>query len=270
MNNLNSLEGVNYQQYFMAKVVANDDPTKKQRIKVIIPMLLDEDTPNLPWVGMITDPDLGYGTNYGRMSVPVVGSWVVVRFENGQLTYGQCIGSMPQQETQLPDLEVNYPNRYGFRDPAGNQFYVDLTPGSMTLEFKHKSGTKIEVVDNGAVNITSVSDVNVDVTGNVTTSVSGNMDATIGGNLSASIGGNANFSVSGSITSSAASWNHTGAMNLLGNLAVTGNIGATGNIIDTTGSNSKTMANIRSTYNTHTHPETGDGGGTTLVPNQTI
>lgn len=262
MNNLQSLEGADYAQFFMAKVADNIDPLKKQRIRVLIPMVLDEDTPNLPWVAAIQPAGLGYGANYGSMMVPRVGSWVIVRFEGGVLTYGQCIGSTPVGETTLTDLEVNYPNRYGFRDPSGNQFYVDLTPGSVTVQFKHTSGTRLDIANNGDVSVTGVANSNLSVAGNMTTTVSGNLNATVGGN--------ATFAVSGSITSSGATWTHTGAMNLLGNLSVVGNIGATGDIIDLSGSNSKTMANMRTTYNIHTHAETGDGGGTTLVPNQQI
>lgn len=44
------------------------------------------------------------------------------------------------------------------------------------------------------------------------------------------------------------------------------NIEATGEIKDRCDSSGKTMAQMRQTYNTHTHP--GDSGGTTGTPNQ--
>lgn len=49
-------------------------------------------------------------------------------------------------------------------------------------------------------------------------------------------------------------------------LEVTGEIKADGNITDQVPSGGKSMAAMRSTYNTHTHP--GDSGGTTGTPNQ--
>ncbi|HBP8874070.1 TPA: phage baseplate assembly protein [Escherichia coli] len=45
-------------------------------------------------------------------------------------------------------------------------------------------------------------------------------------------------------------------------------IEATGQIKDMCDSSGKTMSAMRATYNTHTHPENGDGGGTTSKPNQ--
>ncbi|HEY3983437.1 MAG TPA: phage baseplate assembly protein V [Cedecea sp.] len=43
---------------------------------------------------------------------------------------------------------------------------------------------------------------------------------------------------------------------------------ATGNIRDNCDSSGKTMADMRQTYNGHTHKENGDGGGTTDAPGQ--
>ena len=51
-----------------------------------------------------------------------------------------------------------------------------------------------------------------------------------------------------------------------GNLAVGGYIQAVGDIKDQGGT--KTMAGMRTAYNSHTHAENGDGGGTTNAPNQ--
>ena len=45
-------------------------------------------------------------------------------------------------------------------------------------------------------------------------------------------------------------------------------IEATGQIKDLSDSTGKTMSGMRETYDLHTHPENGDGGGTTDAPNQ--
>lgn len=49
-----------------------------------------------------------------------------------------------------------------------------------------------------------------------------------------------------------------------GNAVINGNLEATGNVQDANG----TMQEMRDTYNTHTHPENGTGGGTTSAPNE--
>lgn len=65
----------------------------------------------------------------------------------------------------------------------------------------------------------------------------------------------------------------TPLVEMSGNLVVTGNITganvtAVTNVADQNGA--KTMAGMRSTYNAHTHPENGTGGGTTSAPNQSM
>ncbi len=52
---------------------------------------------------------------------------------------------------------------------------------------------------------------------------------------------------------------------ITGNLNVQGNITANGNITDTATGSGRSMASMRTIYNTHTHPETGS---TTTSPNQ--
>lgn len=54
---------------------------------------------------------------------------------------------------------------------------------------------------------------------------------------------------------------------LTGNLQVNGNITANGNIKDLNTGSGRSMASMRTIYNTHTHPETGS---TTTSPNQAM
>lgn len=265
MNNLQQLPNVDYGLYLLAKVVFNSDPQKKQRIKVEIPNLLEGEPDTLPWLSKIGDGWLGYGATFGRMEVPPVGAWVTVKFEGGDLSYGKCVGSTPVAETNLGPLETNYPFRYGFRDPAGNYFYTDTTTGSVDVEFHHKSGTSIHIADNGALTLNVANNETITVNGNLSTTVTGNMSATVSGNMSATVSGAATFAVSGSITSSGSAWTHTGAMNLIGLLTVTGAMKASGSITDTYLTNTKTMSDMRTEYNIHTHVSF-DGGGTTTVP----
>lgn len=57
-----------------------------------------------------------------------------------------------------------------------------------------------------------------------------------------------------------------GGATLKDDLKVEGNINATGDVADKTG----TLQSVRDTFNEHDHPENGDGGGTTNLPNQKI
>lgn len=51
-------------------------------------------------------------------------------------------------------------------------------------------------------------------------------------------------------------------------LEVSGDIVAAGDISDAAGA--KSMAGMRQVYDSHTHPENGDGGGTTSAPNEAM
>ena len=66
----------------------------------------------------------------------------------------------------------------------------------------------------------------------------------------------------GTLTSSAPQWNHTG------NVQVTGNIMTTGDITDQIGTNSRTIAGMRSQYNSHTHSD--PQGGSVGTPSATM
>ena len=53
-------------------------------------------------------------------------------------------------------------------------------------------------------------------------------------------------------------------LEVTGNITAGGNITATGQVADAAGT--KTMSGMRQTFNSHTHPENGTGGGTTSDP----
>lgn len=56
----------------------------------------------------------------------------------------------------------------------------------------------------------------------------------------------------------------TPSLNVTGVVTVTGDISSQAQISDSIG----TMSSMRTIYNSHQHPENGDGGGTTSPPNQ--
>ena len=256
-NNLGQLETSKYTNYMLAQVVDNNDPERKQRIKVRIPLLLEGDAANLPWVLSMHPSHFGTGSGaagaYGSVCIPPLDAWVVVRLEEGSIYYGQCVGATPVAGHELSLFDTNYPKRYGMVDPIGNHFYVDTTQGQATVQFRHMSGTQITIANNGAVTINGASTLNM--------------------------------SIAGTITSDAPTWNHNGPVNITGDVSITGNQTVSDNV--TVGSN--VTAGSAMTAGTsvtapmvvgstdvtfggksgkdHTHQETGDGGGTTGPPN---
>jgi len=161
-NNSSQLEEPDYSGQFIALVVENNDPLHRQRIKVTIPELLTGDPRLLPWITPVVQSGFGMTASAGAMDVPVIGSLVVVEFQNGDLQYGISTGSLhTASHTPAAELLVNYPKRRGWKDPAGNLFYIDSTPGAVTVRFQHVSGTIVSINNAGAVTIQSPTDVTV-------------------------------------------------------------------------------------------------------------
>jgi phage baseplate assembly protein gpV len=159
-NNLNQLDPSDYSIPFIGKVVDNNDPKKLQRVKVEIPNLLTGEASSLPWCFPAQHSLFGMTETAYSVGVPVVGSTVIVEFQNGDIHYG-CVTSAIHTSISAVsgELATNYPNRRGWLDPAGNLFYIDITDGQVKAHFLHKSGTRFTVEDNGDIIVHSVKDI---------------------------------------------------------------------------------------------------------------
>lgn len=133
---------------FIGPVVANNDPMQAQRVQVRIPILHDNvPDAQLPWCMRADNDGVGQGGGASTCKVPVVNSYVCVKFQEGDMHQPMYV-AMPSLPGTLDALfKTNYPNRYGFVDPTGNQFYIDMLAGDM--KFKHSSGATISIDKNG-------------------------------------------------------------------------------------------------------------------------
>lgn len=256
--------------YHVGLVVFNEDPDRQQRIKVTVPGFLEDPNPdNLPWVGPISHSAFGNTREFGSVRVPVLGSLVIVEFQNGDMNHGLYDGFVSTRDlgaAMHPDLATNYPHRYGFWDPKGNVSFTDLLTGES--QFRHNSGTTINIAPNGRVTGTFVENIVATVSGNVDAVVNGHVTASIGGNLTAGISGNASVSVSGSmnlqvsgaLTSSAPSWSHTGP------LAVSGGITATGAISSDSEVSAPTVLSTTGNIVLETHVHRAQGSTAITTP----
>jgi phage baseplate assembly protein gpV len=141
----------------IGKVVVNDDSgepdgKKCERIKVFIPGLYDDpDTSKYPWCWPKQPTLFGSGAGFGPFGVPDLNSFVVIELKNGDPSYPIYVGGILLDGNQVAEAGTNYPNRYGFKDSAGNLFYVDKTSGEIKVH--HKSGTEIKIASNGDVDV---------------------------------------------------------------------------------------------------------------------
>lgn len=183
-------------------VVDNNDLTKKQRIRVSIPGILEAaDVNDLPWILPKADSMFGVGDDYGTVSIPRIGSRVYVVFQKGDLSLGRYVADALTSHTALPpDLATNYPNRVGFFSPKGDVFYMDMSTGDTV--FKHASGSSIRFAADGSVLLYTKSHLTQVVDGNMTTKVRGNLSVSIEGSSSTQVSGSASTMVQGSMTTS--------------------------------------------------------------------
>ena len=173
---LSSLTNVEFSDlrniWIVAKVIANDDSgetagPKLQRIKVTVPGLYETESPWC-WPLQLSLFAGGQGAGFGTFGVPEIGSYVVIELQNGDPHYPVYIGTILIQGNQITEAGTNYPNRYGFKDSAGNIFYIDKTNGQKVTKYTHPSGTTIEINNAGNVTINSVGTLNLISTGNMT------------------------------------------------------------------------------------------------------
>lgn len=154
LNNLQQIESSDLEgPIFIGTVTDNLDPLKLERIKVSIPGLLEEADPSLhPWAGKDGNGFMSSTSTYGFFGlVPRIGDKVWVRFQRGDLLFPLYWASPILNGQRPAEADVNYPNRYGWVDPAGNSVVIDVTAGSTTMEFKHKTGTVIRINNDGSI-----------------------------------------------------------------------------------------------------------------------
>lgn len=165
--------------------------------------------PNAYAVKVILQPD-----NEVTGWIPLKSPWI----GNGWgLFCGPSVGDAVEVDYQEDDAGVGSVGWRFFNDadrplavPSGEAWIV------------HKDGAYLKFLNGGDVSLHAARDLIVDVARNLT--------ATVGGDASVSVSGNATVAVTGNITSSAAQWNHTGPVSIIGTLNVKNTITGTGGL----------------------------------------
>lgn len=219
---------------FIGKVVSNADPLYKERIKVTIDNIFDippYTIETLPWV-IPKACHSSVGVAFGEFDVPDVGSYVWVEFQQGKINYPVYLGAAVMHRNVAEAL-VNYPHRKGFKDRKGNLFYIDKHTND--VHFQHVSGTTIHIIPDGSVTVSSVGTVDVNSPTKIT------------------------FTAPEVVVAASTKMTVTSPL-----LDASTDIVAGSHVKDQGGT--KTMAGMRSVYNSHTHND--PQGDTTGVPLQ--
>lgn len=243
----------------LAVVIDNNDPQKKQRVRVTVPGLLEAaDVKDLPWLIPMLHSPFGIGDDFGIIRVPRIGSRVSVRFIDGDLHHGVYEADIVSEGNTLPDdLQVNYPNRYGLFSPIGDIFFTDLETGDVVL--RRRSGTSLKIDLDGNVTLITAGSLTEYVKGDLNRIVDGNLVETVKGNASLTIKGSRTVSIDGGDTLSVTSDQSTlvsGSRTIsCSSETRSGDITHSGDIV----SGGVSLIN-------HVHPGITGGSGSTLPP----
>lgn len=192
----NSYDGM----FFIGTVVDNVDPQQAERLRIRIPNLFGEETPDneLPWARPVKHRIQGPKQGVGTVAVPLVGSKMVVILQGGNPYSPLYLGGLMVAAEVPAVLKTNYPQRYGLVDERQNEIWVDTNTGD--AEFKHYSGLKAHVFPNGKLEITGPNDLVMTFAGNGTLTIEGNLSMTVNGNTTLNAGGTVDVTASGTVT----------------------------------------------------------------------
>lgn len=171
--------------YILATVISNNDPMGLNRIQVSAPGLFDPEQGEQPWVGSHPYSPFGQGPNYGVYGSPYVGSMVKVKAQDGDVNQAQYEASAYVKQFANPKFAS--PMTYGYRDPKGNELFVNMETGEWT--WTHNSGFKQSWDGSGKMTITAPAGIEETITGDFTLNVEGNINIHATGNITASADG---------------------------------------------------------------------------------
>lgn len=208
-------------RWFIARVEDVKDPEKNGRVRIRVISLHSENKgqlpkDNLPWARVlmpVTSPSLnGVGTSPTGIDVDstVVGFFLDGNECNYPVVMGTLYGTDRPDETvgiektsrndrKLPGepgpaventpLDVIYPNNKVIKTKSGHIMEVDDTPNFERINLYHKSGTYIEINNEGRLVIKAVGDV-IDLTAkNKTEYIKGDYNLSINGNMTVRVTG---------------------------------------------------------------------------------
>lgn len=162
-------------------IIDNEDPTKKGRVRVTIPGLLELAKDVSPWIYPIASTFLGGSGKSLAFSVPELGSVVLVEFPYGDILTGFYSGHWITEKEMMSRFLDDYPNSYGFEDSCGNWFRINKK--SKITEVHHNSGTHITILADGTLHIDGMKDWTADIANNIKFTAGGDITFEAAGSI---------------------------------------------------------------------------------------
>lgn len=145
---------------FYGRVVDNDDPKKRQRLKIRIPQL-HRDIPDsdLPWMMPQSIGGNHVEGGIGRVDVPPVNALLAINFEEDD-PHSARYGGSPTVDNVHKDNEIlneDYPNTRGEVDESG--FKTTYNKQRKEWSLQHPSGSGIFIDGSGNISLVSAAGV---------------------------------------------------------------------------------------------------------------
>lgn len=173
-------------------VVDNVDPLKLKRVKVQVEGLMVGEPEKLPWVYQEESSSLGNNATTGVFAVPKVDSIVEVFFPNGDI-YSPRYRNRYDETVHQVEFDTNYPDKWGIIDD-GFKFLVDRIESSITVN--HPSGTKVTILEDGTINLTTPKELNITTTDKV--DVTASKDITVNSSTNVKVTAGSDLELDGS------------------------------------------------------------------------
>lgn len=192
--------------FYRGIVTANDSPTKDGRVQVRIFELHGTDTSavkdiDLPWAEVMQGIDyIGYHPSskkagMGKNTIIELGTWVFVMLDHNNPNYPIVIGTIASNNEIH---ELSNPLNQITETVSGHIIEIDDNSGNERIHIHHMSGTDIEIMPDGTINIHVIKDVNIQVDGvqneiiekDVTETYKSNLKQNVTSNVTETFGGN--------------------------------------------------------------------------------
>lgn len=132
---------------YIGKVIYNKDPDYSGRCKVRVYGLMDDiDDDCLPWFTPINSCVFA-GNGNGCISIPKVGTYVRVRFANGDIYSGEYTAIQNLDPSLINEIKSNYENTHVMCYDSDKDFYVMFQPSKMENGTQIGKGFKIYFSD---------------------------------------------------------------------------------------------------------------------------
>jgi len=148
-----------YDQFFVGKVVNNNDPDKLGKCQILVYGQLDGiPDSDLPWAV----PDFTFiGSTIGSFIVPEIGSIVNVYFRDNDVYFPHYTTKVIDRKNLSKEKDDSYPDTMVFFETSqGDYFKLNRKTGEMV--FRHNSGFLMSINESGNVKIDNT---NVDIGG---------------------------------------------------------------------------------------------------------